>query len=1103
MSSGYNKTTLIACDRSQSEEAIGFNNENPSAWTNRVGSGLHLKIGDQISVQSTYVSELGAQAGQIQIKGQSVGSTTAVITEFENLQRVEALPEKYTQVNASNKTIDIDVRDDKLDIVVSPYKTANGENYIFLPRRYAWDGTKNFRTQFDFREDIVGQPGMGADPAINESVDMGQTRAIQRPLNRCAADLQIIFKPHTKNASQQVSKLSTKNDGSKYTLFVRTQTFLGDPATPDILITGKAKAGSPIINVTHGSVTTDLLVLMKIITQSPAAVFAAADSIISLTSTSITMSANASANTTSHNEFTFQLPTTSSDEFLPPTTTNSSFNACTVESFRDPAVFGDYIPVRNLISMNANPGYNSPLDLAVQLTQEINKPSKTEFLNYDLKDTTRSFTENRTLTMIKETPANKAYHCATAGSYQKSYFTNWFDKTDSSWNVDTAYKYLAAHQYLGIKRPEIYIAGMSWMNSSQSTFNDGRIGGDEGNEYLVETDPILMTTMDFTDENLLRIKVFFDSQTTAPEIFDDFKQNGISVNTDVDTRLLHMNLYDEANDKSSLVNPSDFGANVRVDKVPTLGYDMYNASLSSSMTSFPIFVDYNINSSFLTADQVGFTEYGSGYGSSGKMTANYNDLAYGFARKVRRGGVSAGQSEKYYIGFQFTRTGGNIPTHFFHANASAANEKQIGTGGGRFFGFDQHFSAYANSMMLLSNGNFTIRGDNFNDQSQKIYTIAQGQGNTSLNLDPYQYGLYLGAAGAFINYDENQSRFTISDFHTAERVGNRFDAGSQTKDPAVPTNPDAALECYKINKRMLGNNYTPEMCPYTDEFSGKIGGASASTADYVSDNPNISTYTVMDAHSGLFIEEWLIPEKQWDQSLAGIMGFRFDQFNSGTESRQTRITSGGSTSDRVRYKPRVLTTHADVNEADLMGYSHNIYSAPTYQLTNPVGLSSLTFPTNASYARARFITAPIVISPVKSINLTAERLPSKTLRPYYTIRSDILLENNYLGGNRSGITLPIVAITNKANPYGDFLNGIGGDVVFTNTIDRVITNIRCSIHEPNGELARVDDNSAVIFKIDQQQNAQLDLVTQLLESKKKEDKAVAAQIEANYPGAPP
>ena len=70
---------------------------------------------------------------------------------------------------------------------------------------------------------------------------------------------------------------------------------------------------------------------------------------------------------------------------------------------------------------------------------------------------------------------------------------------------------------------------------------------------------------------------------------------------------------------------------------------------------------------------------------------------------------------------------------------------------------------------------------------------------------------------------------------------------------------------------------------------------------------------------------------------------------------------------------------------------------------------------------------------------------------------------------------------------------MGGDIVFTNTIDRVLTRIRCSIHEPNGQLARCDLNSAVIFKINQQVNADLSLVSTLLQSKNKQD-----QIEGEY-----
>ena len=89
MSSGYNKTTIIACDRSQSEEALNNNNENPSQWTNQIGTGLHLRVGDEVSVQSTFVSELGAQAGQIEIKGESVGSTETTITDLTNIWRDE------------------------------------------------------------------------------------------------------------------------------------------------------------------------------------------------------------------------------------------------------------------------------------------------------------------------------------------------------------------------------------------------------------------------------------------------------------------------------------------------------------------------------------------------------------------------------------------------------------------------------------------------------------------------------------------------------------------------------------------------------------------------------------------------------------------------------------------------------------------------------------------------------------------------------------------------------------------------------------------------------------------------------------------------------
>ena len=189
----------------------------------------------------------------------------------------------------------------------------------------------------------------------------------------------------------------------------------------------------------------------------------------------------------------------------------------------------------------------------------------------------------------------------------------------------------------------------------------------------------------------------------------------------------------------------------------------------------------------------------------------------------------------------------------------------------------------------------------------------------------------------------------------------------------------------------------------------------------------------------------------------------------------------------------IITTNAIVSEGDLGAYQQNTVASKMITPVLPIPLQ----PGGSGFSvPGRYITPAITVSPVQSVNITAERLPTKTLRPYYTIRSDIISEpNQVIGGLTSGITMPIVAITNKANPYGDFLNGFQGQETFTNTTNKTITRIRCSIHEPDGSAARCDNNSAVIFKIEQQVNANLDVVGELMQSKKKSDQLIAQELE--------
>ena len=1100
--SDLTRTTLIECPRSQSDEAQGNNNSNPSQWSNKVGSGLHLKPGDKISVHSTYISEIGAQAGQIQINGNSLNASVEVeVTSTQNSLFVDSLPTKYTLVNSSNIKKSVEIRDDTFNLVVSPYKCANGEYYAHLPRKWIGNASTLFWRTYASRDNLT----------ING--DAGQTANAPYELNRCSADINIKYWPYRTGIAHGRHRIDGINDGSRYTIFTRKQTFYGAPAQVIVTVEGQVHVGSDTIELKHGSTTAELLLGMHLISNPPQYPFHIGspkpEIIEIIDETTVKLSTVATLTTNTHNSFLFELPPTSTDRYLPPTTLNSSFTSDECEGFRDPALWGDYIQVKDLLSVKANPGYNSPTDLADQLTQELNERTDIQKYEYPTQNAFGTLKRKEAFTFKTETPSYKVYNCATNTNYSKGFQAEW-NLVNGTWNVDHAYKYLSSYQNIGIKRPELYTSGLL-VNGENASWMDGVVGGRNGLSTSQFTpmgkgESVFVSEVEWTKENLLRFRDFFDTQATYPELFD-YTQNDIPCDIN-STRFFHMNLYDTYNGSVTIPGTEvyrnwNFGSNIKSLKTPAFGYDLYDASISASQTSYPIFVDYNPRLSELTEKEVGYTDRGDSY-FNGSLEPSYEDLAYGFGRKVRIVAPLSGHVT-YHIGFQFSRTGSKIPDHFFHTNASAevGDPTEVLGAGGRVFGFDYHFTAYGSAAMILYNGNCNDLGSSFASNMNtvlwnKTYNFSQSTTGKTYNLEPYQFGMYLGAQQPIINYNQDQQRFQVNSLHTPEVIGNLFDA-NYTRPPSQtssPDNPNAGDSCYKINKRMLLWNYSPEMIPYDDNFSGAQTGASSNA--YISHNVGIEPWSIMDAQSGLFIEDWIVPENLWDQSLVGIMGFRYNQFHNPntTSSRQIRLKSHGANADLNNVN--VLTTNAIVSEADIMGFQQNSIASTQFSPVIPTALT----PAGAGFTPlGRYITPAITISPVSSVNITAERLPTKTLKPYYTIRSDIISEpNQVLGGLGSGITMPIVSITNKANPYGDFINGFQGQMTFTNTIDRVITRIRCSIHEPGGESARCDLNSAIIFRIDQDVPAQLDIVSNLLQSKKKQDQEQAQLLQDPYQG---
>ena len=76
--SGYPSTVILEANRRASEEFKSGNFTNPSLFTNKVNDGFRVNTGDIISVHSAYISELGAEGSEIEIKGIALNASKSV-----------------------------------------------------------------------------------------------------------------------------------------------------------------------------------------------------------------------------------------------------------------------------------------------------------------------------------------------------------------------------------------------------------------------------------------------------------------------------------------------------------------------------------------------------------------------------------------------------------------------------------------------------------------------------------------------------------------------------------------------------------------------------------------------------------------------------------------------------------------------------------------------------------------------------------------------------------------------------------------------------------------------------------------------------------------
>ena len=1038
---GYTDITILEANRLSSEEGKSQNDSNNALYTNKVNNGLKLKVGDKVSLHSAFISEIGAEGGEIEIKGRESqnGSKTLVYnetthTKLDGTMEITSATTESGSLSFSNyywvnkreeKTYHATTRDDTIDLVMNPYKNANGEHYISLPWNFrtpmggqaqikfdSWDRDYSILKSFPSNAlPATWEPHLSAGSAIYWG---GNVVHIPSPYSYSLLDK----RQYTVSVSQNASQVSILNDNSRYSIYQRRGTAYG--------LTGAA-------NIADWTSAIGQIEWGKDVEGNPIAM------------------------------------------------TNASYLLGDYQDKPAPAVklqcdlaLHPYVRVKNKVQANAKQGFNSPEDVASSLTEDVQRVSRIETIKH-----LSSAGGELILTMIGENEVNKVYGCANPVTYSHIGASNAhrYDGSSASTALgDTeTFAYMTQYQTIGVKRPDLYDLGrLAFSSAGALTENALHVG-------LKPLDPIqtLETSVPWTADNIELINNLFVAQKLYPEIFQQenlYETNWLNASAE-NQRFLHMNM--SASNSGFLgYDLTESGHQYYKDTFGVIIKERQDQTYCSS----PIFININPSTEF------------SDINSSLAQGQDFERSVYGWAIK---------KNDK--IAFQIE----NLSLAFGSVLAVIPAGYRVG--------WDYHFTAFGCPTMLLYNGFLNASGDAFNEISATVQSQSR-QAGTMLDLSVYIDRIYLGSPDTSVSYNPNENRFQIQELHRSEVIGNLYNAGFDASLPynvvstslvagytaplvSVPDNSQSATKVYKLNKQLLANNFSPTMAPYNNTvnlplYSGPQSAAKSASLTHTQPmsflNPNIQPQTLYDSQCGNYILDWGVEEKYWRESLWNILGFRYSQII-GTDTENKRLNNSNDFSNM-----KTPTTNADITNSDFVSLTRNVYDAPNYNLTPPsANLPAFQSSAAATAAKKETFYPEVSVTQTTGQVLRAEKLPTRTLRPYFTIRSDIVGDVNYFGSGDSGIPLPVVAVVDKVSNSGDYFFTDDQSLQFTITKPTTLTSITTSIHDPDGSYSSVDPNSAVLYKVQRNIVADMNPVQTILSNIKSKKERVKFEESLN------
>lgn len=1173
----FQDITLLECNRKSSIQNATDDIDN-SLFTNRMGDVIQLDVGDTVELKSAFINKRGcADPNSLEFKGQQIGAKaeyleTRIIREIHmdynltaKLQTTPADPNAFTNepVNTNetqsglafrqivNENREYNLKDNELNLETNFYKNTNGEGYFHHPRKFVrpsetsgsgpfynrpeniWDrpdadldsfekaigGAYGVHNKGSYSGNCRYAPDYTTAYGINEGIgtydytfnkndyhnvtdeinaDNTKKHSGDASYNPVSKDYICEFGQDPSPEEQKIGfrklgpnykRIKQKNDNSRYTMFEREYDWLRWPEPP---------VTNPTTGITPPKEPNYL-----------------------------------DGNTYINTENWWRWP--EQQGAGPLANVPSRFKR---PYFRSPAMF-PYLKKSKLIQVQVEEGFSSPQAVADQITEQLQQQDT---------DSPEIFTDTDNIEVtavglnkegVIRTPYSLAYttrtyetiECANLIDCNFDKYPSYYIKAEyeKAGGPQTSFEWFRSFHNVGIKRPDLYIAGTGvnncygripkpdkqalGMDPSEPTGNqDILLGSFTQPNYIQNaitmdatfknnTTSSITTSWIYNAKNLEALQELFDVQGKYPELFydynKDYTENKVFMNKELDadgniafgevatietSRFLHINRFDE----SSIVDQTLYDGKNQFNILGDDGYEAFTyttgagaglRTFNTDHRSVPFFFKYD--KTFRNVDTGGYDK---------------TELSYGFATKTKIGGV-------YYIVLHpelmnglrpdvFLLRGGAEP--FTPANPIDPAKVQVWTSASItantcMIGWDHHYTSWGNLFLTQFTGNMLQAFDGSYQYGQDTgagYIAGLTNTDRAVNLT------YIGANNVACVYDNISGKFGFEYLHMPEYIGNEFDSGStdfidakeKTAGEEKPIISDAGNEVYKINKRLHKWTFCPDMAPYVDQ-SGEIVSDNTNIGNVRLDpiNLNLSPWQIYDSHMGVTFNFGksaevntrkydVSQETLWNNSVLGIMGFSYDQFNpkiiDATNNQQARLRYSNI---RNVYNP---TTNSQVVNTDSNQFNTNPFGAIQYTTQLPLGLvftikNPTTWPVYDSVSKIQTTTwgyLPAISQQTSSIKIEGVNPPKTILRPYLTIRSDLLSQNKYVGGPTSGLNMPIMAVVNHINAEKDYIQLEGSDV-FTITSPMKFSSITTAICDPDGTLSLLDDGSAVIYKI--------------------------------------